>query len=204
MYTVFLSGGIASGKSTVSRLLSGLGAYVIDLDQVSRDVTADGSPACVALAREFGADVLDSSGSLRRDVLAARAFATAQATAALERIEHPFIRERLIALLEDHRDDEVVVVEIPLLDRVEDLLPLANEVLCVVCPLKMRRARAIGRGMDEKDFDRRVRQQASDVYLVAHATTVINNDKDERELERAVRAWWHDRSDQGWKGICAV
>lgn len=204
MYTVFLSGGIASGKSTVSQLLAELGAHVIDLDEISREVTADGSPACAALAREFGTDVLDSAGSLRRDVLAARAFATAQTTATLERVVHPFIRERLHALLETCRDDEVVVVEIPLLDRVEDLLPLANEVLCVICPLKTRRVRAIGRGMDAKDFDRRVGQQATDTYLISHATTVINNDGDELDLERAVRAWWRDRSSQGWKDVCTV
>ncbi|MDO4797714.1 MAG: dephospho-CoA kinase [Coriobacteriales bacterium] len=200
MYTVFLAGGIASGKSTVSRLLRERGAFVIDLDEVSREVTTPGSAACHALAQEFGTDILDEQGALRRDVLAARAFVSAQSTATLEKTMHPYIRARLGQLLEERRAaGGVVVVEIPLLDRVEDLLPMANEVLCVTCPLAVRRLRAVGRGMEASDFDARVSRQATDEYLVSHATTVLSNDGDERDLTQKVEAWWDEHTSRDWK-----
>ncbi len=204
MYTVFLCGGIASGKSTVSRMLRERGARIIDLDVVSREVTAPGAEACQALAQAFGADVLDDHGALRRDVLAQRAFATPQGTATLEQVVHPHIRARLAQLLEENRAMAgMAVVEIPLLDRVEDLLPLADEVLCVTCPLEVRRVRAQQRGMEPADFDARASRQTTDEYLVAHATTVLTNDGNEADLKRKVAAWWDERSlrngKEAWK-----
>lgn len=203
VYTVFLAGGIASGKSTVARMLEDLGAKRVDLDGISREVTRPGMPACEELARAFGRDVLDEgTGGLRRAVLAERAFASAEATVRLERIVHPHIRSRLVERLEAAGDEDVVVVEIPLLDRVEDLLPMADEVLCVTCPLATRRERAVGRGMQADDFDRRVAQQATDDYLVAHATTVFDNDGDEGALRRRIRDWWQERESAGWRYVC--
>ncbi len=202
MYTVFLCGGIASGKSTVSRVLAGLGAHVIDLDEVSREVTRPGEAACAELARAFGADVLDDAGALRRGVLASRAFATSRETRRLEAIMHPHIRARLARRLEEADDRDVVVVEIPLLDRVEDLLPMADEVICVTCPVQTRRARAVARGMDENDFDRRVSQQASDAYMRSHATVVMENEGDEAALRDKVDAWWRGHSSWEWSAEC--
>ena len=97
----------------------------------------------------------------------------------------------------------MAVVEIPLLDRVEDLLPLADEVLCVTCPLEVRRVRAQQRGMEPADFDARASRQITDEYLVAHATTVLTNDGNEADLKRKVAAWWDERplrnGKEAWK-----
>lgn len=195
MHTTFLAGGIASGKSTVARMLHERGAWLCDLDQVSREVLESGSPVLAQVAAEFGDDLIDpESGELDRLGLAVRAFASAEATERLEAIEMPAIRERLAQILTNSccaaTEPALAVVEVPLLDRVEDLLPLADDVLVVCAPLALRRERACGRGMDGEDFDARVAHQATDDYLRAHATHVIENDGDEEALARAVDAWW--------------
>ncbi|MDY3292825.1 MAG: dephospho-CoA kinase [Parolsenella sp.] len=194
-HTTFLAGGIASGKSTVARLLHDRGAWLCDLDQVSREVLEAGSPVLESIATEFGDDLVDrDTGELNRDELAARAFATPEDTARLEAIEMPAIRERLAAILTSSScsgaEPKLTIVEVPLLDRVEDLLPLADDVLVVTAPLALRRKRAIGRGMTGEDFDARAARQPSDEYLRAHATHVIENDGDAAALEAAVGTWW--------------
>lgn len=195
MHTTFLAGGIASGKSTVARMLHERGAWLCDLDQVSRDVLESGGPVLAQIASEFGDDLIDpETGELDRLGLAVRAFASPEATERLEAIEMPAIRERMSQILTNTccaaTEPVLTVVEVPLLDRVEDLLPLADDVLVVTAPLELRRARAVGRGMDAEDFDARVARQASDEYLRAHATHVIENTADVEALERAVDGWW--------------
>lgn len=202
MYVVFLAGGIASGKSTVAGTLESLGALRIDLDALSREATQAGSATNALIADEFGADVVDAAtGELRRGVLAGRAFADEGRTQALERIVHPAIRALLLARLDAAASEgtPVVVVEVPLLNKVEDLLPLADEVLCVTCPLGLRRERAVRRGVEADDFDARVRQQPTDDYLLRQAHTHLRNDVDKDALVRAVTAWWEARAVDGWE-----
>lgn len=195
MYTVFLAGGIASGKSTVARMLRERGAYLIDLDQVSREVMEPGSPCTAAVATEFGQDLISpETGAINRSLLAKRAFDSAEDTARLEAIELPYITERLLEMLNMSccaaTEPKVCVVEIPLLDRVEDLFGLADEIVAVITPLEMRRRFAIARGMAGVDFDNRVARQTSDEYLRTHATYVIENTGTAAELEQKVNQWW--------------
>ena len=206
MYVVFLAGGIASGKSLVAGRLEGLGAWRIDLDQLSREVLAPGEPCVEALARAFGSDLVDpETGALNRALLAQRAFASEEGASALESIEHPFITARLEALLagEGAGSPEplppVCVVEIPLLDRVERLLPLADEVMAVICPLELRLERAVERGMDMADALRRAARQPSDDYLREHATTVIDNTGSTDELMSSIDMWWQAHAEAGWR-----
>lgn len=92
MHTTFLAGGIASGKSTVARMLHERGAWLCDLDQVSRDVLESGGPVLAQIASEFGDDLIDpETGELDRLGLAVRAFASPEATERLEAIEMPAI-----------------------------------------------------------------------------------------------------------------
>ena len=197
MYVVFLAGGIASGKSLVARRLEAKGAWRIDLDVLSREVLAPGEPCLGEIARAFGEDLIDpETGELDRASLAARAFVDETSTALLEAIEHPFIATRLQALLSGadpacpYPLPSLCVVEIPLLDRVESLLPLADEVVAVVAPLELRLERAEGRGMDASDAARRAQTQPTDDYLRAHATTTFENVGTTEELFAAVDAWW--------------
>ena len=197
MDVVFLAGPLASGKSTVSETLRELGAWRIDLDQVSRAVTAPGSPCLAQLAEAFGADVVGPDGTLDRALLAERAFATDGRARELEAIELPYIRQTLLDNLSYASmvcdGDACVVVEVPLLDRMEDLLHLADEVLVVSCPEELRRERALGRGVSGEDFDRRSARQPGDDYLRAHGTAVIENAGDVDELRERVREWYVGR-----------
>jgi dephospho-CoA kinase len=204
MYTIALAGGIASGKSTVALELERLGARRVDLDQVSRDVLRPGSPCLAKIAEAFGEDLVDGvTGELDRGLLARRAFATAEGAALLEAIELPYIAGELGRVLSTMAAADggapCVVVEIPLLDRMEGSLDVVDEVVCVTCPLEERRRRAIARGMDPDDFDARVRRQPTDAYLRAASDCEIANDGDQDELLGAVRAWWKAREEAGWK-----
>lgn len=195
MRCAFLAGGIASGKSTVSRLLREKGAWVVDLDQVSRDVLQPGSPLLDELSAEFGDDIVDGqTGELNRGLLAKRAFASVEATERLEQIELPAIRERLAQVLTTSccatTAPALTVVEVPLLDRVEDMFSLADDILVVVAPMDLRRERAVGRGMTAEDFDVRVSKQPSEDYLRAHATHVFDNSGNEEALRKQVDLWW--------------
>lgn len=195
MRTVFLAGGIASGKSTVAAELERLGAMRIDLDEVSRLVLAPGEPCLAEACAVFGDDLVDAeTGELNRALLAERAFSSPEAAARLEALELPHItRELRRRLAEVPSETGVVVVEVPLLDRAEALIPLVDEVMVVTCPLELRRERAHARGMDPADFDARAALQPSDDYLRSHADTLIPNAEDERSLLEAVDAWWRER-----------
>ena len=205
MYTVFLAGGIASGKSSVARELERRGAWRIDLDELSRAVLAPGSECVGEVAAAFGADLVDAStGALDRRTLAERAFADPESAARLEAIELPYIRQMLVRALEGgpcgQTEPCLCVVEVPLLDRLEPMFGLADEVMVVDCPLELRRVRAIGRGMDAVDFDARAANQPSDAYLRAHATTLLDNTGGPSDLAARVGAWWDARAAADWKG----
>lgn len=204
MYVAYLAGGIASGKSTVAGELERLGAWRIDLDEVSRSVLAPGHPCLEEVAGLLGEDVIDpQTGEANRALIARRAFATPEMTAQLEAVELPYIRDVLVRALRGEccamTSPACCVVEVPLLDRMEPMMDLADEVLCVVCPLPLRRVRAIGRGMSGADFDRRVARQPSEAYLRDHADTVLRNEGSREGLVRQVRRWWGEREASGWQ-----
>lgn len=205
MYVVYLAGGIASGKSSVALELERRGAWRLDLDQVSRLVLEPGSACLDEVAQEFGDDLLDAeTGELDRGLLAARAFGDAESAARLEAIELPYIRQTLVKALAGEGCVEslpdVCVVEVPLLDRMESMFDLADEIVCVGCPLEVRRVRAEGRGMDVADFDRRAANQPSEQYLRQHADTMLDNSGTPDELEAQLAAWWDAHEARGWRG----
>lgn len=194
MYIVFLAGGIASGKSTVARELERLGAWRIDLDEVSRTVLEPGTACLDEVVAAFGSDLVDAeTGVLDRKLLAQRAFVDVESAARLEDIELPYIQAELMDLLEQGQTEgraAVCVVEVPLLDRVGPAIGLADEVIAVCCSLDVRRVRAEGRGNTPQDFDRRAANQPSDEWLRAHADVVIENIGDRDDLVRAAQEWW--------------
>jgi dephospho-CoA kinase len=177
----------------------------IDLDELSRDVCEPGSDVLPAIADEFGADVLDPvTGELDRALLASRAFADPRRARRLEEIELPAILGRLSAQLTQSpcgQEPAVCVVEVPLLDRMGATLALADEVMCVTCPLDLRRARALARGVSEPDFDLRVSLQPTEDYLLEHADTTLFNAGSASDLEDACDAWWRAREETGWKSL---
>ncbi|MBM6775423.1 dephospho-CoA kinase [Olsenella profusa] len=214
MHVIYLAGGIASGKSTVARVMKELGAEVIDLDDLSRQALAPWSPIIPKIVEEFGEDVLRSNGLVDREKLAARAFATMERSVTLEEIELPVIDDLLRMSIAKLRDEEtaereknpdapekIVVVEIPLLDRMRGSFDMADEIVGVLCPLPARRARAIQRGMKPGDFDCRREKQPTDFYIRAHANYVFNNIRPMDVFEQQVRDWWKSREEAGWAPV---
>ena len=197
MDTVFLIGSIASGKSTAARYFERLGARRIDLDRFAKDLYVPGSELVDELAAEFGVEVVTEEGGIDTKRLAARAFETAESTARLNEIVHPVLRDRLtqvlfpvpcVSMAAPRYPFTVIEASVPA--AVRDLFPLADEVLAIVAPLEVRRSRAIGRGMDPADFDRRAALQPSDEEIAAMATSVIENTfEDEDDFTDALGQW---------------
>src|SRR5207237_3840693 len=122
-YVIGLTGNIGSGKTVVADMLRGLGADVIDADQVARDVLATGSPEVDSVIERFGDDLLRDDGSIDRAALGRIVFDDAKALADLEAIVHPATRTRILAHLADSNADVAVIEAIKLLEG-----PLVNQV----------------------------------------------------------------------------
>jgi dephospho-CoA kinase len=186
-----LTGGIGSGKSSVSSLLAEHGARVIDADAVARQVVAPGRPAHEKVVTRFGADVVAADGSLDRAALADIVFGDPAARADLNAIVHPAVGqeiERQLAAVAE--EDAVVVVEVPLLVETGWTFDL---VVVVDCPKEVALRRLVdGRGMDEADVRRRMSAQASRKERLARADAVIDNSGSLEDLPRAVDRFWRE------------
>ena len=195
MLKVGLTGGIGSGKSTVSRQLSSYGAVVIDADVVAREVVAPGSPGLAQVVAEFGTAVLRPDGSLDREAVGALVFADPARLAALNAIVHPLVGARMDELEEQARADgaPVVVLDVPLLAE-NGLAPLYDEVVVVDCPVEVAVRRLVElRGMTEEDARARIAAQATREQRRAVATHVLDNSGTPEQLAQQVRALW-----EGW------
>ena len=199
MLKVGLTGGIGSGKSTVSRLLSSYGAVVIDADVVAREVVARGTPGLAALVAEFGPDVLLADGSLDREGLGRVVFGDEARRAALNAIVHPLVGQRMDELEAQAVTSgaPMVVHDVPLLAE-NGMASLYDEVLVVDCPVELQVSRLVEqRGMPEADARARIAAQATREQRRAVATRVLTNDGSLEALERQVKAVWDVLTGQG-------
>ena len=182
-----LTGGIASGKSTVARLFETHGVPVIDTDQIARDVVEPGQPALVAVVEAFGTGILAPDGRLDRPALRARVFADAGARQRLEAILHPAIRAEL-ARRSAAAGGPYQVWVIPLLvegGRIDQV----DRVLVVDCPVEMQLERLVARdGGSESSAQAILAAQASREQRLAAADDVIVNDGAEDALAPQVAA----------------
>ncbi|RLY94887.1 dephospho-CoA kinase [Kocuria tytonicola] len=188
---VGLTGGIASGKSTVSGCLAGLGAVVVDADALARELQEPGAPGLAAIVAHFGEQVLDrGTGRLDRAALAALVFADREELAELNGIMHPLVRAGAARLAATVPPGGVLVQDIPLLVETGQHTDM-DRVLVVEAPEAERVRRMVAdRGMDPDDARRRIAAQASDAQRRAVATTVFDNSGTREDLERQVRQWW--------------
>ena len=183
-----LTGGVASGKSTVSAILRELGAVVIDADRLAREVVARGTPGLDAVVAEFGAQVLTPEGDLDRPAMAKIVFDDEQARRRLEAIVHPLVYQEVHRLEAEAPEGALVVHDVPLLaetGRAESF----DAVVVVDAPAEVQRQRmADDRGWSAEDADARMRAQASREDRLAIATYVIENSGSLDELRQEVEA----------------
>ncbi len=184
---VALTGGIASGKSTVSAVLRSLGAVVIDGDQLAREVVAPGTPGLAEVVAEFGSGVLAEDGSLDRPAMAKVVFADEAARRRLEAIIHPRVFEEGARLEAEAPEGAVIVHDIPLLAE-SGRGTSFDAVLVVDTPTETQVERMVrDRGWTREEAESRIAAQASREKRLALATHVIENDGTREELEARVR-----------------
>lgn len=170
-----LTGGVASGKSTVAAILAELGAVVIDADRLAREVVAPGTDGLARVVAEFGPQVLTEAGELDRAALGAVVFADEDARRRLEAIIHPLVHARGHELEAAAPPDALVVHDIPLLaesGRAETF----DAVIVVDAPHEVQLDRMTSqRGWTPADAEARIAAQATREQRLAVATHVIEN-----------------------------
>lgn len=192
MLRIGLTGGIGSGKSTVSELLAARGAVVIDADRIAREVVEPGTPGLTAVVEAFGKDVLRADGSLDRPALASVVFADPEARKRLDGIVHPLVRARAAELAAAAPGDALVVHDVPLL--VETGQAASYDVVLVVqADPETRVFRLVRRGLTEEDARARMAAQATDEQRRTVADVVLDNSGTEDELAAQVDRFWTER-----------
>ena len=198
MTLIGLTGGIASGKSTVARLLEGKGATIIDADRIGHDVLAPGGPAYHAVIERFGDSVRSPDGTIDRSKLGDMVFADRAARADLEAISHPAIFVEIMRRIDEKRDsDAVVVLDAALLvESFNSTGTLGLDALVVVASFpeeQLERMMGI-RGMSEEDARARMAAQSSTEKKLAMADIVVNNRGTLEQLEASVETLWSEIS----------
>jgi len=186
---VGLTGGVASGKSTVARAFAALHpGCVVDADVAARAVVAPGTEGLAAVVAAFGPGVLQADGQLERAALRRTVFADAAARKQLEALLHPRIRQWMLAQAEQAKSP-YVVFDIPLLTESGGRVawPMLHRVLVVDVPVATQRARLLARdGVDADLADRMMGAQATRAQRLALASDVLVNMGTEAELAQAV------------------
>lgn len=193
MRVIGLTGGLASGKSTVSSYLKEKGAEILDADLIARELMAPGQPAWLEVVRYFGRDVLNEDGSINRQVLAERVFTRSEDLALLNAITHPLVRQEIVRRLNELNNrpipPPVAVVDAPLLIEA-GLTDLVEEVWLVAVEPKIQIERAVARGMAAEEAQRRLAAQWPLDKKMVYATRVIDNNGSREEMKKQVDELW--------------
>jgi dephospho-CoA kinase len=189
VFLIGLTGGIASGKSTVARALVEHGAFEIDADQVAREVVVRGSSGLAEVVESFGEEVLDENMELDRAKLAGIIFSDPQKRLRLEEILHPLIRARTAELI-SKSDKDIIVYSVPLL--VESGVDHDFDLIVTVEAGEAEQIRrlVISRGLSEVDAKARVGAQATRDKRIGRAGAVIDSSGTKDQLNAQVEALW--------------
>lgn len=196
MKLVTLTGGIASGKTTVARMFRELGAEVVDADALAREVVQPGQPALEEIVAAFGREVLLPTGELDRRKLAQKVFSDPASRARLNTIVHPRVGERMRRVVEEiagRRPDAVVVLDVPLLFDVPlpELESLPAVVVYASPQTQLRRLRERD-GLTEEQAQQRLRAQRPLREKLARARWVVDNDGELARTAEQVRRLWEE------------
>ena len=195
MFLIGLTGGIASGKSTVAARLAEHGAIRVDADVLAREVVEPGTDGLAAIEREFGPGVISADGTLNRAALGAIIFADADKRAALNAITHPAVWRRARELFDAASAEDqhaIIVYDVPLLVEAKAARPISFDLVAVVdASRETRLARLVElRGMSPEEAAQRLSSQASDAERLAIADVVIDsNGTLEHTLRQADELW---------------
>ena len=184
---LFLTGHIGSGKTTVGRFFSKRGAHIISADAISAQLLRENDELIASIATTFGAEEVLTEGAIDKDKLATLVFSNPEALANLEALEMPFILAEIQKQIEGAREP-YVLVEIPLLDRAQELLSLADEVVLVEASEKTKKERVAKRDGKQVQFEERLKAQPDIDWLREKASICIQNEGTKEELERSVDA----------------
>src|SRR5690606_23574028 len=187
-FIIGLTGGVASGKSELTRRFEALGVHVADADVVAREVVEPGQPALAAIAARFGREVLQADGALDRRRLRERIFADPSDRLALEAITHPAIRRALEAACRQ-APGPYSIAAVPLLVEAggRQGYPWLDRILVVDAPVAVQHARLMRRdGVDAELADRMIAAQATREARLALADDVVVNDRAPEHLDAIV------------------
>ena len=186
MLKVGLTGGIASGKTTVSRLFNELGIHVIDADEVSRSLVEPGKPALHAIAETLGQDLINIDGTLNRERLRQRVFDAPQARQQLENLLHPLIYAAMAETIQTI-NGPYCIMAIPLLieTRQQDFV---DRILLVDCPVELQKLRLAQRSnLEQALIDKIIACQTTREQRRACADDIIDNTGDFNALKARVK-----------------
>jgi len=187
-----LTGGIASGKSVVSRMLAERGALVIDADKVGHEAYAPGSDCYRAVIDAFGADIVAADGQIDRKALGAKVFGDPEQRRRLEGIVWPWMRATMDERLRRLRQEGVPVVVLEAAVLIEaDWTPIVDQVWVVIVPPELAKERIMLRnGLSAEQADQRIGAQLTNEERARHGQVIIENAGTLAELEERVTAEW--------------
>ncbi len=190
-FVIGVTGNIACGKSSVSRLLDEFGATVIDADRVYHELIQSGMPLQDALRDRFGDVVVGADRQIDRKALGAIVFADPAALADLDRLTHPVVVAETIVRIEDARTRIVVVDAVKLYES--GIAERCDEVWLVICNPEVQLSRLMLRnGIDRADAERRIAAQPPLETKIIQSSRIIDNSSDPEALRAIVTRAWKD------------
>ncbi len=197
MFVLGITGGIGSGKSTVSRILEDRGLLVLDADEISRQVTAAGGKAVPVIAELFGPRAVLSDGSMNRKYVSGIVFEDKQGLDMLSSIVHKYVFAEMEERLgrEREKGTKCVVLDVPI--PVNKFVDLCNQIWVVTCDIDVRLARLEKRGMPKDEALRRIDMQMTDDEYCELGDFAIDNSWDLDELnskvDKLIKEQLHER-----------
>lgn len=197
MRVIGLAGGIGTGKSKVAELLAQWGAVIISADGLSRAAVEPGTPGYQAVVAHFGADIINTNGTLNRRRLGERVFADQRARKALEAIVHPWVRQAMGRQINDLRalpkPPPAAVLEIPLLST-QDPPTAMDEIWLITAAEETRIQRVMQRdGLSREEIIARMAAQPAPADLIDIADVIIDNGGAWEQTAARLRNVWQNR-----------
>lgn len=184
MLKVGLTGGIASGKSTISQLFSNLGVSVIDTDVISHQLMQKGQPAYLHTVQHFGPDVLNKDGSLNRPLLRKIIFDQPQQKQWLEEMIHPLIRQQTNENISQLSNGNYVLIVVPLMFE-SGFNNMLDHIIAIDCPAQVQQKRLTQRdNINDELAQKMITSQIDNSSRLAQADSIIHNfDNEDRSRE---------------------